>query len=353
MGGLLQKLGVLAAHVLDLHGLKGAVGQGLLQHLAGVVGVDVDLDDLVIVHQHQGVPQGAEEAPEGLRVLLGVPGADKFGAVAELDVPGLEGAEVGVVLNGRVLLLGPLGHGHPPELVQHPLEDHQKALAPGIHHPGLFQHGVLIDGIGQGDVALLEGLVQDELHGEVLLGGLGGPAGAQPGDGQNGTLGGLHDRLVGGGHTAVQGCGEVGAVGGIPVLEGLGKAPEEQGQDDPGVAPGPPQQGVGVGLGRRPHPGEGLLPQLGGGGGDGHAHVGAGVPVGDREDVELVDLLLLGADGGRRVDDHPGQQRPVNGSSHVQRSFLMTVWAAASADDHGIHADIHAADLDAGKRSTI
>ncbi len=246
-------------------------------------------------------------------------------------------------------LLGPLGHGLAPELVQHPLEDDQEALAAGVHHAGLFQHGVLVDGVGQGDVALLDGLVQDELDGAVLPGGLGRPAGRQAGDGEDGALGGLHDGLVGGGHAVVQGDGEVGAVGGVLVLQGLGKAPEEQGEDDPGVAPGPPQQGVGVGLGHRAHPGEGLFLQLGGGGGDGHAHVGAGVPVGDREDVKLVDLLLLGVDGCRPVDDHLRQQRSVNGSFHVERSFLMTVWAAASGEDHGIHADIHAADLDAGK----
>ena len=48
------------------------------------------------------------------------------------------------------------------------------------------------------------------------------------------------------------------------------------------------------------HGGGLLLPQLGGGGADGQAHVGARVPVGDREDVELIDLLLLRVDGRRR-----------------------------------------------------
>ena len=43
LGGLGQDLGVLSAHILDLHGLKRAVGDGLLQHFAGMVGMDVDL----------------------------------------------------------------------------------------------------------------------------------------------------------------------------------------------------------------------------------------------------------------------------------------------------------------------
>ena len=136
-------------------------------------------------------------------------------------------------------------------------------------------------GVGQGDVALLDGLVQHELHGAVLTGGLRGPPGGQAGDGEDGALGGLHHRLVGGGHAVIQGHGEVAAVSLLLVLEGLGKAPEQEGENDAGVAAGAPQKGV-----------------------------------------ELVDLLLLGIDGGRGVDHHLGQRRPVNGSSHVECSFL-------------------------------
>ena len=314
---------MLIAHILDLHGLKRAVGDGLLQHFAGVVGMDVDLDDLVVVHQHQGVAQCGEEAPQGLRVLLAVTGADELGAVTEFDVLRLEGAEIGVLLDlGGRLVLRARGHGLAPQLVQHALENDQEALAAGVHHAGLLENRVLVDGVGQGDVALLDGLVQHELHGAVLTGGLRGPPGGQAGDGEDGALGGLHHRLVGGGHAVIQGHGEVAAVSLLLVLEGLGKAPEQEGENDAGVAAGAPQKGVGVGLGHRAHAGGRLLLQLGGGGGDGHAHVGAGIPVGDRKDVELVDLLLLGIDGGRGVDHHLGQRRPVNGSSHVECSFL-------------------------------
>ena len=293
LGGLGQDLGVLIAHILDLHGLKRAVGDGLLQHFAGMVGMDVDLDDLVVVHQHQGVAQGIEEAPQGLRVLLGIPGADELGAVAELDIGCVEAAEVGVLLHRSRGLAVRFGHGLAPQLVQHSLEDDKEALAAGVHHSGLLQHRVLVDGVSQGHVALLDGLFQHILHIPVLPGGLGGPSRAQPGDGEDGALGGLHHRLVGGGHAVIQGDGEIGAVGGILVLQGLAKAPEEQGEDDAGVAPSPPQQGGGVGVGGGPHRGPGFFPQLGGGGADGKAHIGARIPVGDREDVELVDLLLL------------------------------------------------------------
>ena len=191
-----------------------------------------------------------------------------------------------------------LGHGHAGQLVQHTLEDDQKAFAASIHHAGLFQDGVLLDGVGQGDVALLDGGFQHGLGMGILPGGGGGLGGSQTGHGEDGALGGLHDRLVGGGHAVIQGDGQITAVNGVLVLDGLGKAAEQQGEDHAGVAPGAPQQGGGVDRSHLAHGGVGLFAQLSGGGGDGKAHIGAGVAVGHGENVELVDLLLLSIYGG-------------------------------------------------------
>lgn len=38
-----------------------------------MVGVDMYLDDLIVVHQHQAVPQSIEEGPQCLGIFLGVP----------------------------------------------------------------------------------------------------------------------------------------------------------------------------------------------------------------------------------------------------------------------------------------
>ena len=51
-------------------------------------------------------------------------------------------------------------------------------------------------------------------------------------------------------HIIVDGKGR--AIGGVPLLQPLGHAPEQQGQDHAGVPPGPPQQGGGVGGGGLP-----------------------------------------------------------------------------------------------------
>ena len=133
---------------------------------------------------------------------------------------------------------------------------------------------------------------------------------AETGNRQHRALGGLHNGLVGGGHTFLHGGGEGGGVSGLHALQGLGKAPEQQGEDDAGVAPGTPKQG---------------------GGGDGGwpaprrrerscAAPSAAVsmvmdilvpvsPSGHGEYVQIVDGLLLGRDSGGAVQDHLLEKR--------------------------------------------
>ena len=53
---------------------KAAVSQGLLQCGAGIIGVNMDLDDLIVVHQNQTVAQLLEEGSQLLRVLVLSPG---------------------------------------------------------------------------------------------------------------------------------------------------------------------------------------------------------------------------------------------------------------------------------------
>ena len=50
------------------------------------------------------------------------------------------------------------------------------------HYAGLFQHGVHLDGLRQGGVAGLDGLVQYELGVVLLAGGLQRTLGGQAGD---------------------------------------------------------------------------------------------------------------------------------------------------------------------------
>ena len=56
----------LGAHVLDLGQLQGAVLLGLGESLTGGVGVDVDLEGLVILADDETVADAVQELPEGL-----------------------------------------------------------------------------------------------------------------------------------------------------------------------------------------------------------------------------------------------------------------------------------------------
>ena len=278
----------------------------------------MDLKGLVVLADDQAVADGVEIFPEGLQVGVLLELADhKHCVKGEGDILHIDGLEVSFV-RGSVAVLPGLGHGQAPDLVQHALEDDQEALAAGVHHPGLFQHRVLVHGVGQRLLPLLNGGLQHALKGVVLPGVPGGPGGGQTGDGEDGALGGLHDRLIGGGHAEVQGDRQVPAVHGLLLLDGLGEAPEQQGQNHAGVAPCPPEQGGGGAPGGLAYGVVLLLPHLGGGGSDGEGHVGAGVSVGDREHVQVVDRLLLGADGGVSVNHHPLKYRRVDHFYHIR-----------------------------------
>ena len=76
------------------------------------------------------------------------------------------------------------------------------------------------------------GGLQHHLGGGILPGGSGRLGSGETGDREDGALGGLHDRLIGGGHAEVQRNGQIPAVDGLLFLDSLGKAAEEQGENN-------------------------------------------------------------------------------------------------------------------------
>ncbi len=73
-------------------------------------------------------------------------------------------------------------------------------------------------------------------------GGLGPGLRRLPGDGEDGPLGRLHNRLIGRLDADRERVGEVGAVRLHLAGKAFGEAAEEEGKDNPRVAPGTPQQ---------------------------------------------------------------------------------------------------------------
>ena len=116
-------LRVLKAHILHLHRNEGAIGQGLLHGLAGVVRMNMDLNDLVVVHQHQAVAQLGQEGAQRLGVLVILPGDDKLRAVGEGNILILKVREAGLLLGlGRSGLLRGVDL-LPPQGAEHSVQD--------------------------------------------------------------------------------------------------------------------------------------------------------------------------------------------------------------------------------------
>ena len=136
----------------------------------------------------------------------------------------------------------------------------------------------------------------------------------------------LSDITIRGENTLLHGGGESGGVRSLPALQGLGQASEQQGENDAGIAAGPPQQGGGSDGGRLLHSGGLALAQLRHGGADGHGHIGARVAVGHGKDVQVVDGLLLGRDDGCAVEHHPLEQCAGDLFVHLSRSSLTGSW---------------------------
>ena len=284
-----------------------------MQRSAGVVGVDMNLDDFIVVHQHQAVADAAQELPELLRVVLVLPGDDELGAVGKGDVLGVEVGEVSLLLHfARGTALG-CYHILALQGTHHGFQRQQPALAAGIHHAGLFQHRVLVDGVGQRHFGFLDGSRLDKFDKVILLGSLGGLGGSQTGNGQDGALGGLHDGLVSCIHATLQGIGPQHAVADLVPLEGLGDAAHQQGQNHAGVAASAPQHGGGRNLRGGVQLRVLRFAQVGCGRVDGHGDIGAGVSVGNRENVQFVQRLLVNFDGCSSADNHPAQLGTVNG----------------------------------------
>ena len=289
---------VLYLHVVDLHVGQISQLQRRLDGVARLVGVDVALDDLLIVHHHNAVADRFEIRSQRQRVGIGAFLVDdKLGAVAEMDV-------LFVKLSGNAMRLFLLGSSlffllgrHNSALLddrKHTLPDDDKALTSRVHNARFFEHRQLLGGLRQSLLGACKDLLP-HLHGSewlLLRRKLCCVLGGHARHGEDGALGRLHNRLVRRRYTQRQRVCDVPGVGGLLAFQALGKASEQQREDDAGVSSCAAQQRRGSLFGDLLH--RRLLLerfQFPLGGVDSHRHVGAGVTVRHRENIERVHLL--------------------------------------------------------------
>ena len=305
--------GVLQTHVLDLRGDERAILQSCLQSQSGIVGMDMDLDDLIVVHQNQAVAQGCQISTQFLGVLVVFTGHDELGAVAEGNISIVKIRE-GSLLFGRCSSCIAFG-GHDvlaSQGRQHGFQSGQPALAAGIHNAGLFQDRVLVDGVSQSDLCFFNGSFVDKFQEVVLLSGIPCLGSSQAGDGQDGSLCGLHDSLVGCIDAFLQSVCPQNTVTFLFTLQSLGNAPQQEGEDDAGVASGAPQHGRSRGSGCLLQRRIIQLPQVCGCSVDGHGHIGTRVAVGNGEHVQFVQGLLGDLNCSGCTENHSPKVRSVN-----------------------------------------
>ena len=131
---------MLLAHVLYLHLGQLAELYALLDRLAGVVGVNVHLDDVIVVDHYNAVADGLEERAQRCRVLCaGLLVYDKLGAVRELDILLSRARSRNSRRCGGLRFL--LGTYHPAagDNLLHSAEDNQQTLAARVNYARLFQ----------------------------------------------------------------------------------------------------------------------------------------------------------------------------------------------------------------------
>ena len=306
---------MLEAHVLHLRHVQHAVLGALRQRVPGLVGVDMDLEHLVVLADDQRIADAVQVGPQQVQRLLRLQLLhDIHGIVGECDLLGGKLAEgFPLRLRGLVGVCDAAGKDPALQRGEESVQDRDVALAAGVDDARASQHGVLLRGLGQGLLAGGQRAGEDQLEVGLGLRQLRSGGGGHAGDGQDRALGRLHDRLVGGVHAVLHRVGELRGVAALHALQPLGDAPEQQRQDHAGIPARAAQHGAGGLVRHLAHTAVAHLAQLRRRGGDGQGHVGAGIAVRNRKHVQLVDGLFI------RL------QRLVSAQQHLAEHFAVDI----------------------------
>src|SRR6266851_4704789 len=328
---------VLRRHVTDveLEQLAEAACQG--DDPGRVVGVHVDLDELGLADDEHRVAQRLDLAPNEVELEalaldeeLRAVAPTAFGQVErDLRRFGLGGDPVDVE---RVGLL---------ERLQHALEDDLQPESAGVDDASVAQDLQLAGGLDDRRPGARRGGGDDAWHrGVGIAGGGGGGAAGLPRHGEDGALGRLVDRTIGGVGRLFEGIGELSRRQRALALDGARETAKDLGQDDPRVPTRAHQAAMRRELGDLADLGRIRLLDVLDGGLQSQQHVGPGIPVGHREHVEAVHLLVVCRQPAEASQQglleerpiHPG--RPTRGD-HGQRRSSLTPWTFTLTSNTG------------------
>ena len=153
---------MLGAHVLDLRKLQRAEILRLVEGVAGDVGVDMDLEGLIVLADTRLSPMLVRYLRSGsrstsgscLRTIKTVSNAKVISSVSNTS-------KSTALLLGLDDLVHVLGSGDLTAVGgEHRAEDVHIALTAGVNDSGLLDHRVLVHGLGQSVAACLDGAVR-------------------------------------------------------------------------------------------------------------------------------------------------------------------------------------------------
>jgi hypothetical protein len=260
-------------------------------------GVDAD-DDQTVAEGGEPLVQAGDGALVGVgEQELDLAAGPCRGLVREV----LAGVDVGVRVAGLATSEGWAGRFDAGHGGDQRVEDQAEAGAAGVHHSGVAEGSELTRRRLEGGAGAVGGRADDV--GQVdapLVDGRDGGCGPRSGDGEERSFLRVGDGGVGGVGRLLEGGGEGRALGGGLTGEMVGEAAEELGEDGAGVAAGPEDGAAGEdrpgGLGGA----RAFAVEGGDGGPGGEQEISAGVAVGDREYIEVVEPVPgLGQDFDR------------------------------------------------------
>ena len=321
-GPRLADVARLVVEVLDADPAERAEGQAVADHEVGPLVVDVDLEGPRIAGDQHRLADRLEVDPDRVDVerarTLGQQQEHRLVAepfVGMGDQRRRPGAGLGAApCGGRRCLAD--------EVEQRPLEEAVQALPARVHDPGLAQDREERRGPRDRLLGRVDGRREHGLEVLAVLRGRDGGVRRFADHGQDGALDRLGDGGIGGLRGRRERVGQVEAVEPLLALEALGHPAEDLAGDDPRVAAGahqrPEADGGRHAVDRLPGGRLGLFERRAYGG----EHVRAGVAVGDRVDVEGVDLVDVGLEVGDGRPEGREQAGPVTGPADHQATSV-------------------------------
>ena len=128
--------------------------------------MNVDFESLVVLADDERIADAVEEAAERLNAASAL-ADDEHGVEREGDVLFVEHGEIGLLL---CILFGELGALLAAQGAEHTAENQQEALAARVDDAGLFEDGVLVDGIVERGVRGVQAVLEHVFDLAVFLG---------------------------------------------------------------------------------------------------------------------------------------------------------------------------------------